>query len=95
MFRQFRKYEFRKVSQILFFAVLRLFRKICKVSQIRVSQGYEFANRFFVSQVSVTVKSTEIVAALDRGPRSFELKASPVPYVHPEVFHCLPGHNIL
>ena len=57
MFRKFCKYEFRKVSQTLFFAVYVCFARFArfrkfefrKVSQFSVSQ--EFANRFFVSQL--------------------------------------------
>ena len=59
MLRKFRKYEFRKVSQIQvsqFYVCLGRFRKFawfrkcefCKVLQIQALQG--FANRFFVSQ---------------------------------------------
>ena len=60
MFRKFRKYEFRNVSQILLlqlyicFASFARFRKYefrkLKVSQFSVSK--EFASRFFVTQVS-------------------------------------------
>ena len=55
MFRKFRKNEFRKVSQILFFAVLRLFRKIRKASQFF---SKDFRN-FFRKIRKVSVSSFE------------------------------------